>query len=81
MTVDQSSVITLAEHDPVCWQVKAGMTVIVSNPADHAWHMADVLEVNTLSREAKTPVLFQVADVETGVVSWISPERVTHLVP
>ena len=55
--------------------------MIVSNPADHAWHMADVLEVNTLSREAKTPVLFQVADVETGVVSWISTERVTHLVP
>ena len=81
MNVDQSSVITLAEQDPVCWQVKAGMTVIVSNPADHAWQMADVLEVNTLSREAKTPVLFQVADVETGVGSWISAERVTHLVP
>ena len=81
MHVDQSSVITLAEHVPVFCHVKAGMTVIVSNPADHAWHMADVLEVNTLSREAKTPVLFQVADVETGVVSWISTERVTHLVP
>ena len=57
MHVDQSSVIRLAEHVPVFWHVKAGMTMIVSNPADHAWHMADVLEVNTLSREVKNPRL------------------------
>ena len=81
MPVEQSSVITLAEHDPVCWHLKARITMIVFNPVDHAWHLADVLEVNTLSRKAKTPVLFRVADVENGVTSWISAERVTHFVP
>jgi len=48
---------------------------------NQAWCMADVLEVNKAPHDTKTPLLFQVAEVDTGVISWINPERVTHIVP
>ena len=81
MPVDASNFLTLTKHDPVFLHVKAGMTVIVSNPVNQAWYMADVLEVNKGSHDTKTPLLFQVAEVDSGVISWINPERVTHIVP
>ena len=81
MLADQSNFLTLTKNDPVFLHVKTGMTVIVSNPVDQAWCMADVLEVNNASHDTKTPILFLVAEVDTGIISWINPERVTHIVP
>ena len=81
MPGDASKFITLTKDDPVFLHVKEGMTVIITNPGNHAWCMADVLEVNNEAHDPKIPILFQVADVDTGVVSWINPERVTHIVP
>ena len=81
MSVDHSVVTERPCRDPLFLHVKAGMTVIVSNPKNQAWCMADVLEVNKTPHDTNTPLLFLVAEVDTGVISWINPERVTHIVP
>ena len=46
-----------------------------------AWRMADVIWVDGGARNPKVPTLFQVADVDTGVINWINADLVTHIVP
>ena len=43
--------------------------------------MADVIWVDGGARNPKTPALFQVADVDTGVINWVNADFVTHIVP
>ena len=56
------------------------MTVIVTD-TDGAWRMADVIWVDGGARDLKVPTLFQVADVDIGVINWINADLVTHIVP
>ena len=56
-----------------------GMTVIVDDGKD--WRMAEVIWVDGGSRNPKVPTLFQVADVDTGVINWVNADLVTHIVP
>ena len=81
MPLDQLSAINLPETDPVFLHVKPGMAVIVADPIKNAWSMADVLNVDNKACSPQTPAFFQVADVHTGEISWISTESVTHIVP
>ncbi len=55
------------------------MTVIVVDGSD--WRMADVIWVDGGARNPKVPTLFQVADVDTGVINWVNADLVTHIVP
>ena len=55
------------------------MTVIVDDGKD--WRMADVIWVDGGARNPKVPTLFQVADVDTGVINWVNADLVTHIVP
>ena len=59
---------------------QSGMTVIVTD-TDGAWRMADVIWVDGGARNPKIPTLFQVADVDTGVINWVNADFVTHIVP
>ena len=43
--------------------------------------MADVIFVEGVGRNPKVPTLFQVADVDSGVVRWVNADLVTHIVP
>jgi len=43
--------------------------------------MADVIWVDGGARNPKVPTLFQVADVDTGVINWVNADLVTHIVP
>jgi hypothetical protein len=43
--------------------------------------MADVIFVEGGARNHKVPTLFQVADVDSGVVRWVNADLVTHIVP
>ena len=43
--------------------------------------MADVIWVDGGARNPKFPTLFQVADVDTGVINWVNADLVTHIVP
>ena len=72
--------VAAPKSDPVFLHVKAGMTVIVTD-TEGAWRMADVIWVDGGARNPKVPTLFQVADVDTGVINWINADLVTHIVP
>ncbi len=54
------------------------MCVIVTD-TDGAWRMADVIWVDGGARNPKVPTLFQVADVDTGVINWVNADLVTHI--
>ena len=43
--------------------------------------MADVIWVDGGARNPKVPTLFQVADVDTGVINWVNADLLTHIVP
>ena len=76
---DHASAIAAPKSDPVFLHVTAGMTVIVDDGS--GWRMADGIWVDGGARNPKVPTLFQVADVDTGVINWINADLVTHIVP
>ena len=80
VSVDHASVVEAPKSDPVFLHVKADMTVIVSD-TEGAWRMANVIWVDGGARNPKVPTLFQVADVDTGVINWINADLLTHIVP
>ena len=79
MSVDHSSGVSAPDSDAVFLHVRAGMTVIVEDGSD--WRMADVIHVDGGARSPKVPTLFQVADVDTGVINWINADLVSNDVP
>ena len=60
--------------------VKPGNAVVITDQ-DGAWRMADVIWVDGGARNPKVPTLFQVADVDTGVINWVNADLVTHICP
>ena len=80
MSVDRAGSAAKPKTDPVFLHVKSGMTVIVTD-TEGAWRMADVLWVDGGARNPKVPTLFQVADVDTGVINWVNADLVTHIIP
>ena len=83
MSVDHSVVpFTRSEErsQPVFLSVKAGMTVICGDSNSDDWWMADVIHVDGSARDPKVPTLFQVADVDAGLVRWVCADLVTHIV-
>ena len=79
MSVDHASGVAAPKEDEVFLHDKAGMTVIVEDGRD--WRMADVIWVDGGARNPKVPTLFQVADVDAGVVRWVCADLVTHICP
>ena len=79
MSVDHASGVVMSKTDPIFLHARAGMTVIVEDSKD--WRMADVIWVDGGARNPKVPTLFQVADVDTGVINWVNADLVTHIVP
>ena len=54
--------------------VRSKITLITKDNQDVIW-------VDGGARNPKVPTLFQVADVDTGVVNWVNADLVTHIVP
>ena len=54
---------------------------MIVTDTEGAWRMADVIWVDGGARNTKVPTLFQVADVDTGVINWINADLVTHIYP
>ena len=79
MSVDHASAVAAPKSYPVFLHVKAGDAVIIEEGND--WRMADVIWVDGGARNPKVPTLFQVADVDTGVINWINADLVTHICP
>ena len=80
MSAGHSSGVATPKTDPVFLHVRAGMTVIVTD-TEGAWRMADVIWVDGGARNPKVPTLFQVADVDTGVINWVNADLVSNIVP
>ncbi len=80
LAVDHASRISAPKSDPVFLHVKSEMTVIVTD-TDGAWRMANAIWVDGGARNPNTSTLFQVADVDTGVINWVNADFVTHIVP
>ena len=53
--------------------------MIVDDGSD--WRMADVIWVDGGARNPKVPTLFQVADVDTGTITWVNADLVTTSFP
>ena len=50
--------------------------MIVDDGSD--WRMADVIWVDGGARNPKVPTLFQVADVDTGIVTWVNADLIAQ---
>ena len=67
--------------------VKPGMTVIVGDEARTSetqskdWWMGRVIHCGGGARDPSIHNLFQVADVDSGVIRWINADLVTHILP
>ena len=68
MSIDHAAAVAAPKSDPVFLHVKEGMTMIVTD-TDGAWQMADFIWVDGGARNPKDPTLFQVADVNIGVIN------------
>ena len=79
MSVDHASAVAAPKSDPVFLHVKPGDAVIIEEGND--WRMVDVIWVDGGARNPKVPTLFQVADVDTGVINWVNADLVTHICP
>jgi hypothetical protein len=80
VSVDLASAVAAPKSDPVSLHVKAGMTVSVTD-TDGAWRMADVIWVDVGAKNPKVLTLFQVADVDTGVINWVNADLVSRICP
>ena len=69
----------MQKERPIFLSAKAGMTVVVIDGDD--WWMGDILHVDGGARAPKIPTLFQIADVDSGVVRWVNADLVSHIVP
>jgi hypothetical protein len=87
LSVDHSAPIPIKNGNALFLSVKACMTVIVKHLPEigfgeryEEWLMADVICVEGGARNPYVPPLFQVADVDSGVIRWVNVDMVTHIV-
>ena len=72
---------------PVFLSVDPGLTVIVKHDfqtgekRDKDWWMGQVIHCGGGARDPKVHNLFQIADVDSGVIRWVNADLVTHILP
>ena len=63
------------------------MTVIVRHDfqagerRDRGWRMGQVIYCGGGARNPKIHKLFQIADVDSGLIRWVNTDLVTHILP
>ena len=74
-------------EQPIFLSVVPGMTVIVRHDyltgekAGKYWWMGQVIHCGGGARNPKIYNLFQITDVDTGVIRWVNADLVTHVIP
>ena len=89
MSVDHSTPRAPEGPRPIFLGVKPGMTVIVrKQPEDifaaateEDWWMGQVVFCEGSARDSKAPSLFQIADVDSGVIRWVNADLVLQVLP
>ena len=76
-----------AQARPVFMGLQPGMTVIVRHdpmpgePQDRDWWMGQVIHCEGGARDPKAWSMFQIADVDSGVIRWVNGDLVTYVLP
>ena len=80
MSVDRSDLAVKAE--PPSLHVRPGHFVIVGGGQfdQGDWWMGQVIFCEGSARNPRLPSLFQVADVDTGVVRWINADAISDVI-
>ena len=80
MSVDHGDLAVKAEAPFL--HVRPGHFVIVAGdqPDQGDWWMGQVLFCEGSARHSRLPSLFQVADVDTGVIKWINADAVSDVI-
>jgi len=78
-------------EQPLFLSVRPGTTVCLASVATSfnavadkdAWWMGQVIwcEAGARERDPKLKTMFQISDVDTGVMRWINAGQVTHVLP
>ena len=81
MSVDHSDLAVKAEAPFL--HVRPGHFVIVGgDQLDQGdWWMGQVIHCGGFARDPSIHNLFQIADVDSGVIRWINADLVTHILP
>ena len=86
MSVDHGLYSQQAPSDPpIFLSVVPGMTVVVRHDhmtgekADKDWWMGQVIHSGGAARDPKIHNLFQIADVDSGVIRWVNADLVTQI--
>ena len=72
-------------EQPIFLSVVPGMTVTVRHDyltgekADKDWWMGQVIHCGGAARDPKVHNLFQIADVDSGVIRWLNADLVTEI--
>lgn len=72
---------------PIFLSVVPGMTVVVRHDrmtgekTDKDWWMGQVIHCGGGARDPKIHNLFQIADVDSGVIHWVNADLMTHVIP
>ena len=87
MSVDHGVYNSPESERPVFLDVVPGMTVIVQHnlqtreKADMDLWMGQVIHCGGAVRDPKIHNLFQIADVDSGVIRWVNADLVAHILP
>ena len=86
MSVDHGVYNSPEPERPVFLDAAPGMTVIVKHDfmtgekADKDWRMGQVIHGGGAARNPKIHNLFQIADVDSGVIRWVYADLISHIV-
>ena len=87
MSVDHGVYSSPESERPVFLGVVPGMTMIVKHDfltgekRDKDWWMGLVIHCGGAARDPKIHNLFQIPDVDSGVIRWVNADLVTHILP
>ena len=87
MSVDHGVYNSPESERPVLLDVVPWMTVIVQHDlqtgekADKDWWMGQVIHCGGAAPDPSMHNLFQIADVDSGVIRWVNADLVTHILP
>ena len=85
MCVDHSVITQPTGERPIFLSAKSGDVVIVwDDPSligseSKNWWMGQILWVEGGARDPKVPTLFQVSDIDTGVICWVNADQVQQI--
>lgn len=85
MSVDHSVITQPAGERPVFLSAKSGDVVVVwDDPSlmgseSKDWWMGQILWVEGGARDPKVPTLFQVSDIDTGVIRWVNADQAQQI--